>query len=295
MKAYAYTLRKLHSFVQLFFVSGTSVKGVVITMIKTAQELVDACKKTATQYKTLYVMGGFGSPMTAAAKRRAIRTQSYNRKPSRNARINQASSDTFGFDCSGLIKGLLWGWEGNTAKTYGGAFYRSNGVPDKNADSIIAGCKNVSTDFSGIQPGEALWCKGHIGIYIGDGLAVESTPQWADGVQITACANVGNVAGYPSRTWTSHGRLPWVAYPQTRQDPAVFPALSQGSKGETVRALQILLTGRGFSCGSTGADGIFGKKTAAAVKAFQLSAGITVSLPVTDETWRALLGMEKTP
>ncbi len=176
------------------------------------QELVQILKRIATAYKTLYVMGCFGAPMNDTNKKRYCNNHEYNRKPDRQAMIKAASADTFGFDCVCLIKGVLWGWSGDTSKTYGGATYNSNGVPDTSADGMIRFCQNVSTDFSNIVPGEAVWLSGHIGIYIGDGLAVECTPKWKNCVQITAVANIGSVAGYQSRRWTKHGKLPYVEY-----------------------------------------------------------------------------------
>ena len=176
------------------------------------QELVQMLKKIATDYKTLYVMGCFGAPMNDTNKKRYCNNHEYNRKAERQAMIKAASADTFGFDCVCLIKGVLWGWSGDTSKTYGGATYNSNGVPDIGADGMIRLCQNVSTDFSNIVPGEAVWLSGHIGIYIGNGLAVECTPKWKNCVQITAVANIGSVAGYQSRRWTKHGKLPYVEY-----------------------------------------------------------------------------------
>lgn len=181
-------------------------------MIKTGKELAAAAEAVARSRKTLYVMGCFGAPLTNANKTRYTQNHSYNRQSSRTAKIKAASADTFGFDCVGLIKGLLWGWSGAKSKTYGGAKYTANGVPDINADTMITRCASVSTSFSGIQPGEVVWTEGHIGIYIGNGLAVESTPSWADGVQITAVLNIGSKAGYNGRRWKKHGRLPYVTY-----------------------------------------------------------------------------------
>lgn len=177
----------------------------VATFIKKA-------KDAALNHKTLYVMGCFGAPMTAANKARYTQNNKYNRRPERTAMINAATDDTFGFDCVCLIKGLLWGWNADKTKTYGGASYASNGVPDYGADTMINVCTGVSTDFSKIEPGEAVWKSGHIGIYIGDGLAVECTPSWKNKVQITAVANIGKKSGYTSRTWTKHGKLPYVDY-----------------------------------------------------------------------------------
>lgn len=77
---------------------------------------------------------------------------------------------------------------------------------------MIGKCSHVSSDFSDIQIGELLWCEGHVGIYIGGGLGVECTPRWDGGVQITAVGNIGAKPGYNTRTWSNHGRLPYVSY-----------------------------------------------------------------------------------
>lgn len=184
-----------------------------MSTIMTATEFVKRVKDVAENYKTLYVMGCFGAPMTSANKKRYIEHHSYNQQTARTKMINSATTDTFGFDCVNLIKGILWGWTGDKSKTYGGAKYAINGVPDTNADGMIKLCSDVTTDFSKIEIGEALWCKGHIGVYIGDGLAVECTPSWKNKVQITAVKNIGTKSGYNARTWTKHGKLPYIEYP----------------------------------------------------------------------------------
>lgn len=176
----------------------------------TNKEFVAKLKDIATNYKTLYVMGCFGAPMTAANKKRYCNNHTYNKQASRQAMINAASADTFGFDCVCLIKGVLWGWDGNASKTYGGAGYAVNGVPDIGADTMITKCSDISTDFSKIEIGEAVWLEGHIGVYIGDGLAVECTPKWSNKVQITACNR--SKSGYNRRNWTKHGKLPYITY-----------------------------------------------------------------------------------
>lgn len=185
----------------------------------TAAQLVATAIDIAKNHKTLYVMGCFGAPMTASNKERYTKNHSYNKQTSRTAMIKATSADTFGFDCVCLIKGILWGWNGDKSKTYGGATYASNGVPDIDADQMIKQCSGVSTGFSGIVPGEMLWSSGHAGIYIGDGLAVECTPSWDNRVQITAVGNIGSKSGYNTRTWTKHGKLPYVDY-SVQQTPA---------------------------------------------------------------------------
>lgn len=200
-------------------------------MIKTNIELVNKLKDIAKNYKTLYVMGCWGSPMTPANKKKYCTNHEYNKKAERQKMINSATADTFGFDCVNLIKAVLWGWSGDTSNSRGGATYKSNGVPDTNADGMIALCKDVSTNFSNIEVGECVWLKGHIGIYIGDGLAVECTPSWKNKVQITAVKNIGIKSGYNARTWTKHGKLPYITYeksqPTTTTKPKTVEEIAQ--------------------------------------------------------------------
>jgi hypothetical protein len=203
-------------------------------MIKTGQELAAAAEAAARKYKTLYVMGCFGAPLTNANKTRYTQNHSYNRQSFRTAQIKAASADTFGFDCVGLIKGLLWGWNGTKSKTYGGAIYTANGVPDINADTMIRRCKDAKTDFSGIHPGEVVWTEGHIGIYIGNGLAVESSPKWANGVQITAVLNIGSKAGYNGRKWKKRGQLPYISYTADKTVDAIAREVIAGKWGDGV-------------------------------------------------------------
>ena len=183
-----------------------------------AADFVAKLKDIATNYKTLYVMGCFGAPMTTANKKRYINHHPYNKQPARVKLINAASSDTFGFDCVCLIKGVLWGWSGNKSKIYGGAKYATNGVPDADANAMINLCSEVSTDFEKIEIGEAVWTNGHIGVYIGNGLAIECTPAWKNRVQITAC-NCSK-PGYNTRKWKKHGKLPYIDYTVASAAPA---------------------------------------------------------------------------
>ena len=65
--------------------------------------------------------------------------------------------------------------------------------------------------------------------------------------------------------------------------------LKKGSKGNSVKALQTLLIGYGYSCGSYGADGDFGSGTEKAVKAYQKAKGLGADGVVGANTWGALL------
>jgi len=199
-----------------------------MAILMKATEYAKKLRDIALNYKTLYVMGCIGSPLNVANKKRYINHHVYNQSAVRQRMINAATDDTFGFDCVCLLKSVLWGWSGDKSKTYGGAIYATNGVPDVSADGMIRLCKDVSTDFSNLLIGEALWCRGHIGLYIGDGLAVECTPKWKNCVQITAVGNIGTKAGYNARRWTKRGKLPYIEY-DAKAEPVVPPRTSTAS------------------------------------------------------------------
>lgn len=99
-------------------------------------------------------------------------------------------------DCSGLIKGTLWGYPNNGK--YGNIY------PDVNANSIISNyCYNQSSDFSNISRGEFVWLSGHIGVYIGNGKVCECSSRWENGIQIT---------NLKDRKWAKHGFSKWLDY-----------------------------------------------------------------------------------
>jgi cell wall-associated NlpC family hydrolase len=186
----------------------------------------------------------------------------------------------WGFDCVGLVKGVLWGWNGDESKVYGGAVYASNGVPDLSADAMIGRCTSVSSDMSNIAVGEFLWMKGHCGVYIGNSKVVESSPKWANGVQVTALT---------ARNWLKHGKLPWVEYSDGEVRNVVnieLSVLRSGSKGEQVKTLQILLNAYGSQLT---VDGDFGSKTNAALKDYQKKNSLQIDGICGVKSWECLL------
>ncbi|MCY1015804.1 peptidoglycan-binding domain-containing protein [Pyxidicoccus sp. MSG2] len=71
------------------------------------------------------------------------------------------------------------------------------------------------------------------------------------------------------------------------------PTLKRGASGPSVKALQQALAGAGFSPGA--ADGQFGPKTEAAVKAFQKAKGLVADGIVGPKTWAKLTAAPSTP
>lgn len=175
-------------------------------------EFVAKLNDIADNYKTLYVSGCFGAPLNSSTVGRYLAISSNSK---RTANINAAANKSppvFGFDCVCLIKGVLWGWSGDASKSYGGAVYQSGGVPDIGENDMIAKCAGLTSDFSKIEIGEAVWLPGHIGVYIGDGIVIECTPSWTNNVQKTACLNIGEISGMNGRKWDKHGKLPYITY-----------------------------------------------------------------------------------
>ena len=249
-----------------------------MSKVMKAKDFVAKANNIVKNYKTLYVMGCFGAPLTETNKKRYTKNHSFNKQATRTNMINKASNNTFGFDCVCLIKGILWGWNGDLDKTYGGAVYKSNGVADMGADDIIKNtyCTNVSSDFNNIEVGEIVWLKGHVGIYIGNSQVIECTPAWSNNVQITKLSQ---------RNWLKHGKLKYIDYENenfyTKKGyTGTFPSLGlkgylrKGDKGTNVKRLQEFLN---WCIGARlSVDGSFGPATLTAVKNYQLKYNLTV-------------------
>ena len=76
--------------------------------------------------------------------------------------------------------------------------------------------------------------------------------------------------------------------PTPEPTPKKKPTIRKGSSGKYVKECQNMLIKLGYSVGSTGADGKFGKNTQAAVKKFQKDWGLKVDGIVGPATWKML-------
>lgn len=105
--------------------------------------------------------------------------------------------------------------------------------------------------------------------------------------------------------WALWGKPRWISYEAaaTPAQPATttpttasaltvtgLPLLRYGDKGECVRSAQLLLIGRGYSCGKYGADGEIGQDTYNAVIAFQRATGLQQDGIIGALTWARLIG-----
>lgn len=178
-----------------------------------AKDFAAKVKDIAQNYNTVYCWGSFGFPITESNIERLAKCYpKIYTLAEKNKLKGLIGKNYFGFDCVGLIKGVLWGFTGDKNRSNGGTAYCSKGVNDIDCNAMFNMCTGKSSDFSNIEVGEFLWMQGHIGVYIGGGLAVEATASWENRVQITAVGNIGAVSGYKTRKWTKHGKSPFIDY-----------------------------------------------------------------------------------
>ena len=101
-------------------------------------------------------------------------------------------------DCVGLIKG--YGWLDSDTLEVG---YAVNGMPDLGADQMyqVASIKGNMSEMPD-TPGLAVWHKGHIGVYIGNGEVIEAMGT-KYGVVKTKLQD---------RNWTAWLQIPYISY-----------------------------------------------------------------------------------
>ncbi len=175
----------------------------VKSMSYTASGLVDYVKKTL-KMNTVYMWGGIMRLVTESyISGRANQYPSWY-TPARVAKFRALiGKDYYGVDCVGLIKSYYWGGVGS--KNY-------KAETDKSANGMF----QVATEKGPIStlpeiPGVCLWMDGHIGVYIGNGLVIESTnnTRFGDGVCQTKLSD---------RNWTHWLKCPYIEYDQADQN-----------------------------------------------------------------------------
>lgn len=189
---------------------------------------------------TSYATGAFGASIGnfPAQLERYIKNSPDQEK---TLRKRAANPPCFAFDCCGLVKGIINSWDAIATAVYGGAVYNSV-IPDIGTETMINKCENVSTDFSRILPGELLWIRGHVGVYVGDGYAIECTSAWDAKVQKTVVTNIKAASTQHGRKWTKHGRLPYVEYKAQEYELVIGPYTNLSDAQKIRDALHVLGT-----------------------------------------------------
>lgn len=203
------------------------------------------------------------------------------------------------YDCSSAV---ISAWEvaGVPVKS-NGATYTGNmrGVFLRCGFADVTASVNLSTG-AGLQRGDVLLnYRHHTAMYCGGGMEVEASINEFGG---TTGGQPGDQTGrefyvraYRNYPWDcvlryiaeGAGTNPGEPTKPTYFYSVMLPLLKLGMEDEAVTALQALLVVRGFSPG--GIDGVMDAQTVQAVKAYQLSAGLTADGECGGDTWAALL------
>ena len=119
------------------------------------------------------------------------------------------------------------------------------------------------------------------------GSKMEHTGLHIGGGNIIHCSVEVKRGKTSERGWT-HYAIPKGIEGEAPMPEPTLPTLRRGSKGEYVTLLQTRLIQREYDLSPYGADGSFGAKTEAAVRAFQWDAGLGVDGICGPKTWAAL-------
>lgn len=191
--------------------------------------------------------------------------------------------DHYVADCSGLF---VWAFKQFGAKIAHG----SNSIYKTYCGNKGAMKGGARTDGAELKPGSAVFtgtdgARGHIGLYVGNGWVIEAKGTQAGVVK----SRITEKTSKGKDRWTGWGELTAVHYDgQPVPEPTGKPTLRRGDRGEYVTLMQTELIAKGYSCGSKGPDGIFGKDTESAVRQFQSDNGMTVDGICGNATWAAL-------
>lgn len=255
--------------------------------MKTASGLVEY---SIAQLGKPYWYGTFGQTASAA-----LLAQKRTQYPDRYNAYGDECKKQFGqkvHDCVGLIKGFLWCDTPDSEPIY-----------KASQDVAVSGLYMVCTKSGSIDtmpniPGVCVFMRNmsHVGVYIGDGYVVEASGHAMGVVQTELEGRGWGLWGTPR--WINYEATATPAQPAQTTTQATasaltitgLPLLRYGDKGEFVRSAQLLLIGRGFSCGRCGADGEIGQDTFNAAVAYQRACGLQQDGIIGAQTWVRLIG-----
>lgn len=178
-------------------------------------------------------------------------------------------------DCSGM---LVWAY-----KRFGESIYHGSDTIWRKYTSMTGRVEGTLS----IRPGTAVFMENdgkrtHIGLYVGDG-------KYGTGTVIEAQGTRAGVVESDISRWDEWGQLSDVDYEGVAANEirVALPTLRRGDDGAAVKELQTILN-ETVKYGGLEVDGIYGRATMAAVRAFQGDNGLTPDGICGPLTWAAL-------
>ena len=235
------------------------------TMGMTKEEIVIALAEACMGWP--YVWGGYGQLCSAANRRSYANRSSCPEAEAEQIRKKcQAVSGKIStcngckyfpggrtrfFDCRGFTRWLLQ--QVGISLQGAGATSQWNTASNWAEKGLIA---NI--------PQDKVCC-----VFMANGKKMSHTGMHVGGGVIIHCSGEVKRGKITDRGWT-HYAIPAGLMQQDK----VRPLLRKGSRGDAVKELQEILIAKGYDLGKWGADGVFGKQTQKAVKAFQKAEGL---------------------
>lgn len=103
------------------------------------------------------------------------------------------------------------------------------------------------------------------------------------------------ICEYYGMAYVAEGTEEYVPDPEPAPKPSGkiegLPVVQSGSRGDAAKIVQGALIAKGYSCGSSGIDGVFGVNSVAALKKYQTEQGITSDGICGPATWGNLLSV----
>ena len=178
-------------------------------------------------------------------------------------------------DCSGMF---VWAY-----KRFGESIYHGSDTIWRKYTSMTGRVEGTLS----IRPGTAVFMvndgkRTHIGLYVGDG-------KYGTGTVIEAQGTRAGVVESDIGRWDEWGQLSDVDYEGVAANEirVALPTLRRGDDGAAVKELQTILN-ETVKYGGLEVDGVYGRATMAAVRAFQGDNGLTPDGICGPLTWAAL-------
>lgn len=179
--------------------------------------LKNFCNEFLNQ-KTIYVYGTFGSTLTSSTITNKAKQYPSQNSAKRVKLFNQALKDNpkiIATDCVGVIKAYLWGGYPNP---------KYNGSQDVSANGMYAKAKKRGNiDYKKYKHGLpeivglAVQMDGHIGVYVGNGYVIESTPNTKFAKQSHGAGGVCKTH-VTARNWSHWLEIPFIEYLSNDKD-----------------------------------------------------------------------------